>query len=674
MNTHVINRKTRSAKQSLAAALMLGAALSLPLGNAQAFSQESFDPNIHLPANQSVQVATELLSLNLSNAFERVLNSAGDKITLNIEGNIEFPIPIPYVPPGIFNGGVQVAVTPEIKRVARETGGADYYEVSLKRAQGISFGASLPDMPDGTDVSVSETLSQSTVETFRFNTPADVARGIVHYMLLKGLWEEMREWQSMGLDTHEAADMVLTLRGYFADLTGIDFRLDRDEVLAALQAAKLSLQAAEKGVAVAGAVLAQADKAYGAADYANRVAKQRLSAAQRRVNSARASLNACKRFCYPKRVALNVASRALSVARTVANNRNARLSVAVSAVEKARDAEQLATTQLNAARAAVEQTQQQVARLPEDTALDFFGIAVNKLTSALDFLDQSYQGFEVEYSKESAIEASASCYLGGGLNRGRALKVSVNELEDSLSIGFSAQRDSAVHANLPGSVKTAGVELKSGAGVEYELVFVRNKDTQRYEVKDLGNLKVLVGLAGIASKGYQLCTSPFSFDVKALAGAAVTPTLEIKLGHQASELASRLQGVVDLSALINTVLAFPNIDGHALFEATTATMNSLDVDQLLDAIGQVQPLPLKISFNRSAGIRAGVKGGSDKVLKGGVKLSAVWTDFGTPIDLSDLTVADFVSRIIEGGEGLVDSSASLVDIILKAQQEMDAAF
>ena len=105
-----------------------------------------------------------------------------------------------------------------------------------------------------------------------------------------------------------------------------------------------------------------------------------------------------------------------------------------------------------------------------------------------------------------------------------------------------------------------------------------------------------------------------------------------------------------------------------------STLESLDTEELRGALSQIQPLPLTIEFNRIAGVRANVNGGSDKILKGGLKLSAVWSDYGDPVDLSDMTIADFADRVLTGGEGLADAADSIVTITEEAYQELDAMF
>jgi len=118
----------------------------------------------------------------------------------------------------------------------------------------------------------------------------------------------------------------------------------------------------------------------------------------------------------------------------------------------------------------------------------------------------------------------------------------------------------------------------------------------------------------------------------------------------------------------------PALASRALADAVASTLESLDTDQLLGALSQLKPLPFTIEFNRIAGVRANVNGGSDKLLKGGVKLSAVWSDYGDPVDLSDMTIADFADRILNGGEGLADTADSIVTITGEAYQELDAMF
>jgi len=141
-----------------------------------------------------------------------------------------------------------------------------------------------------------------------------------------------------------------------------------------------------------------------------------------------------------------------------------------------------------------------------------------------------------------------------------------------------------------------------------------------------------------------------------------------------AELGSNLRGAIDLTPVIGVVQGFPNINPRALADAVASTLESLDTEQLLGALSQIQPLPLTIEFNRIAGVRANVNGGSDKILKGGVKLSAVWSDYGDPVDLSDMTVADFADRVLNGAEGLADTADSIATITEEAYQALDAMF
>ena len=260
-------------KPGILTSLLLAATLTIPPGQARAFPAESVDPAIHLPPNQAVQVTTEFLARNFANAFELALNSPGDTLTLKIEGEVEFPIPIPDVPPGLFNGGIQVAVTPEIKLVEDQEHSVNYYEVAFERAEGFSFGASIPDMPKGTDASGKVTVSSSTREVFRFKSPADAARGMMDFMLLQGLWQQMKTFESAGIDLSQVADFTRKVRSYFADLTGVDFTLSRDDALKALNAARVSLQVAETGVAAASRSLEEAYKVFTAAHAVQRCAQ-----------------------------------------------------------------------------------------------------------------------------------------------------------------------------------------------------------------------------------------------------------------------------------------------------------------------------------------------------------------------------------------------------------------
>ena len=674
MKFNTLIKYSAPAKPGILTSLLLAAALTIPPGQARAFPAESVDPAIHLPPNQAAQVTTEFLARNFANAFDLALNSPGDTLTLKIEGEVEFPIPIPDVPPGLFNGGIQVAVTPEIKVVENQEHSVTYYEVAFERAKGISFGASLPDLPKGTDASGKATVTSSTREVFRFNSPSDAARGVMDFMLLQGLWQQMKTFESAGIDLSQVADFTRKIRSYFADLTGVDFTLSRDDALKALNAARVSLQVAETGVAAASRSLEAAYKVFTAAHSVHNTAQKRLVDAQRKVNAARTALNACARFCLTKKAALTVANSALNVARKAAAKASVALNTARTEVSTAGDRLDQATAALDQANLAVTQAERQLALLPEDASIDPFEIALDRLVKGVEFLNRSHQGTEVAFSRGVSVDAKVVCKAAVGASSARTIRLTVNDIDHTIAVAINAANERSGQASLPDWADAMGVELGTHTGIEYELVFALSSETQRYELKDQGTLKIGAELKGIATGGKDFCSKVFNYDVNVMAGAGVAPTLEFKPGQGAAELGSNLRGAIDLTPVIGLVQGFPNINPRALADAVTSTLESLDTDQLLGALSQVKPLPLTIEFNRIAGVRANVNGGSDKILKGGLKLSAVWSDYGDPVDLSDMTIADFADRVLNGGEGLVDTADSIVTITGEAYQELDAMF
>jgi hypothetical protein len=674
MKINVLNRYGVTAKPGILTSLLLAAALTVPPGQSRAFPAESVDPAIHLPPDQAAQVTTELLARNFANAFDLALNSPGDTLTLKIEGEVEFPIPIPDMPPGLFNGGIQVAMTPEIKVVENQEHSITYYEVAFERAQGINFGASLPDMPKGTDASGKATVSSSTREVFRFNSPSDAARGVMDFMLLQGLWQQMKTFESAGIDLSQVADFTRKVRSYFADLTGVDFTLSRDDALKALNAARVSLQVAETGVAAASRSLEAAYKVFTAAHSVHNAAQQRLVDAQRKVNAARTALNTCARFCLTKKAALTVANSALNVARNAAAKTSAALNTARTGVSTTGDRLDQATAALDQANLAVTQAERQLALLPEDASIDPFEIALTRLVKGVEFLNRSHQGTEVAFSRGISVDAKVVCKAAVGASSARTIRLTVNDIDHTIAVAINAVNERSGQTSLPDWADALGVELGTHTGIEYELVFALSSETQRYELKDQGTLKIGAELKGIATGGKDFCSKVFNYDVNVMAGAGVAPTLEFKPGQGAAELGANLRGAIDLTPVIELVQGFPNINPSALADAVTSTLESLDTDQLLGALSQVKPLPLTIEFNRIAGVKANVNGGSDKILKGGLKLSAVWSDYGDPVDLSDMTIADFADRVLNGGEGLADTADSIVTITGGAYQELDAMF
>jgi len=671
MLINTLNRSFSPAKPRILASLLLATVLNTPLGQAQAFPSESVDPAIHLPPNQAVQVTTEFLARNFANAFDIALNSPGDTLTLKIEGEVEFPIPIPYVPPGIFNGGIQVTLTPEITFV--QENGQTFYEVSLELEKGMSFGASVPDMPTGLDASGKVTGSISTKDIFRFNSSADAARGIMDIMLLRGLWKQMNKLENIGIEISDVADFSLAVRSYIADLTGIDFTLNRDDAIKALQAAQVSLQLAETGVAVASRSLDVAYPVLNAASTAFTIAQRTLVYAQRRVNAARARLSSCRWYCIIPKVRFVAANAALNIARRAAGKARAALNIANTGISTARDLLDQATGALDRASEIAAQAQRQLALLPENVSIDPLKIVLTRIVEGVEFLNQSQQGYELAFSGGASVEAKASCLASVGISKARTLRIKVNELDKTVAVVINSATDGSAQAKLPVSAIVPGVEINVGTGIEYELVFALNNATQRYELEDEGTLKIGAGLEGVASGGNQFCSSVFNYDVNVMAGVAVAPMLKFKPGQEMAAFGSNLKGAIDLTPLIEAVQGFPAIDPRSLVEAVTSTLESLDTDQLIAAIAQIN-LPVTIDFKRIAGVRANVNGGSDKVLKGGVKLSAVWSDYGVPVDLTDMTVGDFANRVMDGGEGLVESADAVVTLTQEAIQGVDAMF
>ena len=136
MKINTLNRYGAPTKPGILTSLLLATALTLPPGQTRAFPAESVDPAIHLPPDQAAQVTTEFLARNFANAFDLALNSPGDTLTLKIEGEVEFPIPIPDVPPGLFNGGIQLALTPEIKVVEDQENSETVLRSRIRTGQG----------------------------------------------------------------------------------------------------------------------------------------------------------------------------------------------------------------------------------------------------------------------------------------------------------------------------------------------------------------------------------------------------------------------------------------------------------------------------------------------------------------------------------------------------------
>lgn len=672
MNIHILIKNKNAERNGFLASVILLASLVSPVGQAQALSQEAFDPAIHLPPNQTVKASTEFLQGKITDALTTVLNSPEDKITLTVAGNIEVPLPIPYVPPGIFNGGVSVEVTPEIKRVFNEKDGKTYYQASWKREAGLSVGAGIPDLPDGTDLSASASVALSNMEVFRFNSPYEAAQGIIDYMVLRGLWKQIMLMQNIGIDIRDVPGFIDGVRASVRELTGIDFRLHPDDLMRAIQAAGFALNAAEFEVNAAGLVVTKAMEAFNIALVANRATQTNLRYIQNWVNSARANLNACRRFCLSKQVALNVATRALTAARNAANVYRNALNKARTALNRAQDKLDQTIAAFDQAEQNLSNLQSQVAMLPDETVIDPFNFVLETITDRIYFLVDRHQGFEIEYIKAMSAQAKIACLAGLEVKTARVFKLTRNKFDKTLSISFNASRDNSANVSIP-KLTYAGVEFGMGANIEYEMKFSTDNERAIPELVGLGTVKVATALNGAGTAGSQFCSGPFSYNVNGVAGASISPTLEIDLSESAADMAANLQGVINVTPLVEELKAFPAINGRDIYNAVLATLQTFDVNRLTNAIA-AQSLPLTIEFNRIAGIRGKVGGGQDGVIKGELSLTAIWTDAGESVDLSEMTVGDFFSSIVEGREGVIDAAGSLANIIVNEQQEIDAAF
>jgi hypothetical protein len=130
-----------------------------------------------------------------------------------------------------------------------------------------------------------------------------------------------------------------------------------------------------------------------------------------------------------------------------------------------------------------------------------------------------------------------------------------------------------------------------------------------------------------------------------------------------AEFGANATGVIDLTPIIGII---DNLGGGHLIDAVTATVQSFQIDQLINAISK-QTLPIKIKFYRIAGVKSEVNAG--KYLKCGI--SAVWNEYGKPLDLTQWTVADYVNTIFSG-DGLTAHVDDMVNVIQNAHHDSAA--
>lgn len=621
-----------------------------------------FDTATNMPKDQTVVISEALLAEELTNAFQLALNSPNDNIALSIAGKIVVPLPIPPpVPPGSLFAGVDVAKTMTIKFVEDTL---IYYEVSFEKDIGLKLGAKVPALPKDNEVSAGVTSSFSTKEVFRFDNPTDAAKGMIDYFLLQGVWRSMGTLNNLGIDGTDVAGFVTDFTSHVTAMTGLNFGLTASQLNKLLDAELLLLNFRQAEVDAAQAVLSADLLLLQFLQVVVDNAQDKLNSDQRVVDNwqARFDRNNCNNISIPNRnvvvcagiiTALAEAKSVLFLADAALTLAKLDLSIQQSIVSKAQDVLDQATVALNLVQNNIIGYQNALSALPPDTLVISFNDVVTQITTALDFLMQHHAATEVTISKASSFVAKAD--LLGGVNAKRTKSIGLKLNNDgtiAVAIKFTGER--AVEAKLAIDVTDKG-EVKKTNEIEYTLVLVRNSN--RYKLEDKGTFKIEADLSGTLSRGLDILNRKV--------GAGIKPILEFQPGDGFTEFGENATGVIDLMPIIGIINNLNDLEpgGRELIDAVASTVQSFQIDELVNAISQ-QTLPLKIKFYRIAGIKSEIS--ATKFLKG--ETSAAWNEYGDTLDLTNMTVADYVNSIFSG-DGLTAKIDSLVTVIQNAHQE-----
>jgi len=623
-------------------------------------SNITVDPKNQLPASQAVLITQHFLENKFSAAFTKILNSPDDSLNLSIEGKITVPLPIPYVPTGLFNGGIAVAKAMEV--IAVKQGSDTFYDVSFERDKGISLGVGVPGLPSGIEVSAGQTISYSTTEVFRFKTPADAAKGMMNYFVLKGLWKELSKLSLIGIDVTDVAGLVVQIKDYISTKTGFDFSLTitTEQLNALLEAAKLAVVVGEIAVDGGQTALDGANIALGIAQAAVDKAQDAVVLQQGVVDLAQWVYDNCIVGCKLLKETLDAEKAILGGLKGVLSTANNTLKLAKADVQKASDKLKIAKSKLAQAKQDIVSYQAQLATLPDSTSIDIFTLALNQLVSDIEFLNQRHYGSTAAISRAISIVAKADVLGGIEGSRGRNFKLSYNAQDNTLSVAILFSAEAAVEAIVPGILVDQTLALKRDNGIGYELVFGFNNQTQIFELQDSGTFTLYADLSGSLSGNLDIFHK--------VAGAGIKPIIEFKPTDEMAEFGANATGIIDITPIIDVVSTFPIVDPQTLGVAVTSTVESFMVDELIAAIA-AQTLPLKVKLYRTAGFESNIGAGNSSVMTGELNTAAGWTDYADTLDYSSMTIIDFADAIF-GGEGLLANLQNLISVIQDAYQDV----
>lgn len=601
------------------------------------------DPGPNLPSDQTKTITATLLADQFTKAFEQALNSNGDQINLMIEGNVKLPIDIPGVPPGVFNGGVDVSKKVEITANLLDAG-TYVYEVSFEKDAGISMGIKVPDLPAGIDVSASGTKSVSTNEVFKFSNPDDAANGMMDYLLLKALWKSMPALNAAGIDMTDITLLINNISSSITRLTGANFNLSVGQIENLLKIAQSTIPAYQ----------AEINTAQGVLDEANSI----LIKAQSKVKSKQSDISTLQngiagdnsRIVNDCPLGLACAGDLAQLAADQASLvvLNGELDTLNFALNKAQQAANYAQSGLDAANLALNQInndiktyQNELAMLPPDSAFTPLQFVMTYISNGINFLNDHHSETELSLVSKTSSVAKADQLGGVNANRTTSAGISVDN-KKNIVVKFKFGGEHAISANLPILSSDTG-EIDETNEIKYDLTFALDPATHKYGLADNGMITLDADLKGTIAKG----SDPLNRTI----GAGVTPTLKFHPGAELTQFGANATGVINLSPVISVINNLLGSNATDLKNAVESTIQSFNMDNLIAAISK-EKLPLTIDVYRTAGISSKLTAGNDEILTGELQLSADWNDYGVPIDLSSMTVGDFANAVFSN-DGLV---------------------
>jgi hypothetical protein len=580
------------------------------------------DPTPTLPVNKTSNITASLLAAKFNDAFQQVLNSPNDNITLSIEGKVQLPIDIPILPPGILNGGIDVSKTVQITAV--QDNQMTYYDVSFEKDAGISFGAGVPELPAGDEVSGDVTTSFSHQQVFRFKSPSDAATGMMDYFVLKGLWQAMNGLSVIGINTSDLNTLLNNFRDYVSKIPGLNLSVNASQLQGLLSTAQAGLPVAQKAV----------------------------SDAQSLVSGAEQVLSTLQNYIYNTFTFFGL---------PVPNLVQQQLNNDQDALNNAQNALNEKQAKLDALNQQITTYQNELAVLPAGTSISVVDYLVNYIENGVSFLNQAHTETELKISRKTAVAAKAD--LLGGVDADRTMSIAFNldaKTQDiTVKMSFSGEHSVDANLGLVSSLDKGSVQETNE--IEYDLVFKKDPQTQAYALNGKGTFTLDADLKGSISKGGDALNR--SVDV------GITPTLKFTPGQELTQFGENATDVIDLSPIIGVVGNLKNSTADDLIQAVTATVQSFQIDNLVTAISEMT-LPLKIKVYGGGGIDSEITAGNDEVLKGTLKLSAGWQDYGNTIDLSSMTIGDFANNVLSNN-GITTNLDKLVTALKSAYSQLN---